>query len=413
VKLSQKIRIFPTPEQEEVLWKLSERCRLIYNFALAERIEAWKKGKKISYRKQQNKLPKLKEQYPAYTWVYSKVLQMILRQLDADYKSFFALWRKGDKSARPPRFKGKKHFTTMIYNQSGFKVKKGKISLSHFYNNVPLEFAIPEKFEFEKVYQISVFKDGNDFYVSIVYEKTEKPYFDNGLYQAIDLGITKTVTAVNMHGKFLEVKNPRPDKYWQPKIQQVQSKRDHCKKGSRKWRWYHAKLRKMQRKLSNQIKDFQHKLSKKLVENTKANTIIIGNLSVKEMAQSDKTPKYMKNGLNRATQNNGYLSRFARYLAYKARLIGKRVISISEEDTTKTCCVCGKKHKMQIWDRTMKCDCGNELDRDRNSAINIMMRFLSQNASVNRLLSFKESILRQTGLAIASYSQEAPRYSVG
>jgi putative transposase len=34
MKLTQKIRIFPTPEQEIVLWKLSEKCRLIYNFAL-------------------------------------------------------------------------------------------------------------------------------------------------------------------------------------------------------------------------------------------------------------------------------------------------------------------------------------------------------------------------------------------
>ncbi|WP_342766567.1 helix-turn-helix domain-containing protein [Candidatus Borrarchaeum sp.] len=32
MKLTQQIRIFPTPEQEEVLWKLSEKCRLIYNF---------------------------------------------------------------------------------------------------------------------------------------------------------------------------------------------------------------------------------------------------------------------------------------------------------------------------------------------------------------------------------------------
>jgi len=408
MQLTQKIKIFPTLEQEEVLWKLSEKCRLLYNFALAERIEAWKNGGKVTYRKQQNDLPKIKEKYPAYKWVYSKVLQMILKQLDADYKSFFALRRKGDNTARLSRFKGKKHFTTMTYNQSGFKVEKGKIALSHFYNDVALEFTIPEKFEFEKVYQVTVFKDGNNLYASIVYEKAEKPYFDNGLFQAIDLGITKTVTAVNMHGKFLEVNNPRPDKYWQPKIEEVQSKRDHCKKGSNRWRRYHAKLRKMQKKCSNQIRDFQHKLSGKLVENTKANTIIIGDLNVKEMPQSNSVPDHMKKGLNRATQNNGYLSRFARFLTYKAKLAGKRVIEVGEENTSKTCCVCGKKHKMEIWDRTMRCDCGNLIDRDRNSAINMMIRFfLSQNASVNGLLSFRESILRQTGLDIASYSQEA------
>jgi putative transposase len=295
----------------------------------------------------------------------------------------------------------------MIYNQSGFKVERGKVILSHFYNSIFLEFQIPEKFEFEKVYQVVILKNSDDFYISITYEKAEKLYSDNRLYQAIDLGITKTVTAVNMHGKFLEVKSPRPDKYWQPKIEEVQSKRDHCKKGSNRWERLRQKLRKMQGKCSNQTKDFQHKLSRKLVENTKANTIIIGDLNVKEMAQTNNLSSKMKNGLNRATQNNGYLSRFAGFLTYKAKLAGKRVIEISEEGTTKTCCVCGKKYDMKIWDRTMSCDCGNELDRDKNSAINIMVRFLSQNASVDRLLSFKESILRQTGLATASYSQEA------
>ena len=232
MQLTQKIRIFPTPEQEKVLWKLSERCRLLYNFALAERIDAWKQGRRVNYRKQQNDLPEVKRKYPEYGWVYSKVLQMVLRQLDADYKSFFALWKNGRKDARPPRFKSRGYFVVMLYNQSGFRVKRGKVALSHFCNEVPLEFRIQEKFEFGKVYQITVCKDGEDFYLSVVYEEKEKPYTDNGLYQAVDLGVDRIVMAVNLHGKFLEVKNQRPDKYWQPIIESLQSRRDHCKRGS-------------------------------------------------------------------------------------------------------------------------------------------------------------------------------------
>lgn len=40
--LTLRSRIFPTEIQEKVLWDLSEKCRLIYNFALKERIENWK-----------------------------------------------------------------------------------------------------------------------------------------------------------------------------------------------------------------------------------------------------------------------------------------------------------------------------------------------------------------------------------
>lgn len=416
MQLTQKIRIFPASEQEKVLWKLSERCRLLYNFALAERVDAWKQGKRVGYRKQQNDLPEIKRRYPEYGWVYSKVLQMALRQLDADYKSFFSLRKNGHKDARPPRFKGRGHFVAMVFNQSGFRIGCGRVALSHFCNEVPLEFVIPEKFEFGRVYQVTVHKDGDDFYLSVVYERKGKPYVDNGLYQAIDLGVDKIVTAVNSHGKFLEVKNRRPDKYWQSIIEQLQSRRDHCRRDSRKWKKLNRNLKRCQRKCADQLCDFQHKLSRKMVDNTRANTLIIGALEVKRMVQSERIPKPMRNGLNRATQNTGTLSRFAGFLTYKAQLAGKRAIEIDEGGTTRTCCVCGRVHEMGIWDRTMKCECGNELDRDRNSAVNIMLRFLSQNAKWTGYSQFAGN-LRQTGLLapreLVAHPQEALLFRAG
>ena len=97
MQLTQKIRIFPDSEQEEILWILSEKCRLIYNFALSERRDEWENnGKSINYFSQQNDLPKVKEKYPEYKWVYSKVLQYVLRTLDSNYHSFFSLRKKGD-----------------------------------------------------------------------------------------------------------------------------------------------------------------------------------------------------------------------------------------------------------------------------------------------------------------------------
>ncbi|MBI4447382.1 transposase, partial [Candidatus Woesearchaeota archaeon] len=150
MQLTQQIKIRASPSQEIVIQALSEKCRLVYNFALKERREAFEQDiKGISYFKQQNDLPKLKERFSEYFWVYSKVLQYTLRTLDADYKSFFALKKKGDKNAKLPKFKGKNYFTTMIYNQSGFKVGKGWIELSHKHRiGTKLRFAIPVKFTF-------------------------------------------------------------------------------------------------------------------------------------------------------------------------------------------------------------------------------------------------------------------------
>ncbi|MFX0069989.1 MAG: transposase [Candidatus Hermodarchaeota archaeon] len=128
----------------------------------------------------------------------------------------------------------------------------------------------------------------NKWFVCIIYELETSKYKDNSLYQAIDLGISNLVSAVNLNSKFVQVKNRRADLYWKKKIEEVQSKRDHCKKYSHRWYRYIEKLNKMKRKCANQMRDYQHKISKKIISNTKANTIIIGDLNVKEMAKKKK-----------------------------------------------------------------------------------------------------------------------------
>ena len=403
MQLTQKIRIEPSPSQEIVLQALSEKCRLIYNFALKERKEAFEQNiKGINYIKQQNDLPKLKEQFPEYKWVYSKALQYALRTLDADYKSFFALHKKGDKTARPPKFKGKNFFTTMTYNQSGFKTGGDWIEFSHKHPiGTKLRFAVPTQFSLSKIYQISIYKKEKEYYLSIVYDKSEITFYDNQQYQAFDLGVIKQ-TAVNLQGKFKEFTNQRPDKYWQKPIETLQSKRDHCKKYSIKWKKLNALHNKCKRKSANQMKDFQHKLSRKIINNTKANIILVGDLSPKQMCKKERCKK----GLHRSVHNSGFLGRFVGFLTYKAKLAGKRVVEINERGTSKKCYICGKEQDMPLHKREYKCDCGNKIDRDKNSAINIMNRYLSQNGLWTAYQQFADN-LRQTELASASYPQEA------
>jgi putative transposase len=136
---------------------------------------------------------------------------------------------------------------------------------------VKLSFVIPDelkdiKIKHMEIYNIVPYKAVGDFYISImVDEPITKEYVDNKKYQAIDLGISKTVTAINSDGKFFESIDSRPDKYWNPKIDAIKSKRDHCKKGSTRKKRLHTSDRKMEKKKNNQIKDSQHKLSKTMI----------------------------------------------------------------------------------------------------------------------------------------------------
>ncbi len=470
--LTQKFSVETTEEQEAVSWILSDKCRLLYNFSNRHREQVHKEtGEWLTYTSQQNDLPELKAKYPEYGWVYSKTLGMVLVQLYADISSYKGKIGKGDLTARPPGDKGRDYFTTMIWNQSGFKVENGYITLSHYYNKgkknfVPLKFKIPDNlmdsanidlhvlYGFGKIKQITMFRDEKrgdkkgKFYLSVTYDYPVFPRRDNGLYQAIDLGVGKTVCGVNMNAKFFEINNPRQDLYWNPIIDEIQARRDHCKKTtdkargivefldkkgrkkekeierkitevSNKWAELNDIKKKCHDKCSNQIKDDQHKWSDKMVRNTKANTIIVGELSIKDMAQSEVKIEMNKQNketkettkeiirvkskkLNRSTQNQGYISRFVRFLTYKAEKIGKRVIEISEKNTTKRCYVCGKLHNMPISKRIMKCDCGNIIDRDRNSAVNIMIDFLLKYNLLESLRRFMNA-LRKEGLLVPTW----------
>ena len=402
--LTKKIGIYPTSEQEKVLLDLSEKCRLIYNFALAERVRNWEENRDkpreertyITYVKQQNDLPAIKEQYPDYKWNYSKVYQGTLRKLDEAYASFFALVDNGDTDARPPRFRGKRHFMTICYNQSGFKIDwtRKSIVFSHKHpSKVKLSFDLPwlpdDITKDTTIKQVEIDRDEKGQYFACIQIEIEEPeHVDNGLYQAIDLGIMNIVTAVNMHGQFVQIKNRRADLYWKDKNEEVQAKRDHCKKSSNKWHFYDHELKKQKRKLANQMKDFQHVVSKRVVENTRANTIVIGDLDVKRMARKkedtgDPRRNKANKTLNHSVQNTGSMGRFSRFLTYKARQAGKRVIEIDESLTTKTCYNCGRIIDRKLSDRIIICDCGIVIDRDKNSAVNIMLRFLSQESLVN------------------------------
>ena len=396
--LTQKIRIDPSDQQAQVLWDLAEKCRLIYNFALAERKANWQQNQKIpkdkrrylTYYDQSKRLPELKKKYPDYTWVYSKVLQHTLKKLDFAFKSFFSKWKRGDKEARSPKFRGKKHFFTLCFLQSGFNIEKNSITFSHKHpSKVSLLFKLKWPYiGTEKIKQVEILRNQKQkWYVSITYDVKSPKYHDNGLYYAVDLGVSNLVSGVNLDLKTLQIKNKRPDLYWKKRITEVQSKRDHCKgskpghKTSRRWVRYNQKLYSMKRKCADQMRDFQHFVSKNIIKNTKANTIIIGDLPVKKMSRKKKGTGNARRTkanktLNHSMQNTGTLGRFTQFLTYKAEKVGKRVIRIDERGTSRTCCVCGVQKKRALSERKIVCDCGNVLDRDINAAINIMERFV-------------------------------------
>ena len=114
IRVAQKIRIYPTSEQQQQLAKAMGCCRWWWNHALNVCNQTYKEtGKGISRSGLNALLPKLKEEYE---WlkndVYSQSLQHTTLNLSRAFINFF------EKRAGFPRFKSKHRKQSVGFPQS-------------------------------------------------------------------------------------------------------------------------------------------------------------------------------------------------------------------------------------------------------------------------------------------------------
>jgi putative transposase len=77
--------------------------------------------------------------------------------------------------------------------------------------------------------------------------------------------------------------------------------------------------------------------------------------------------------------NDWGLYTFVQMLEYKCLHAGKTLLRLDERYTSKDCSGCGARQDMPLWKRTYRCGtCGLVRDRDENSAVNFLQRFLAR-----------------------------------
>ncbi|WP_243032146.1 helix-turn-helix domain-containing protein, partial [Thermus altitudinis] len=93
-KKAFKYRLYPTKPQrqdlEKVLSLCRSLCRQLYNAALQERRDAYRKAQKpISAHEQMGYLPQIRAELPEYKGVHSQVLQDVIQKVDRAFQGFF------------------------------------------------------------------------------------------------------------------------------------------------------------------------------------------------------------------------------------------------------------------------------------------------------------------------------------
>ena len=105
-------KLYPKPKQQSALLECLRLHQQLYNAALQERIEAYRKcGKTISYNDQQASLTRIREALPEYKALPCTSARMTLRRLDKAFKAFFRRVSKGETPGFP-RFKSLSRFSS-------------------------------------------------------------------------------------------------------------------------------------------------------------------------------------------------------------------------------------------------------------------------------------------------------------
>ncbi|EKN5956921.1 transposase, partial [Yersinia enterocolitica] len=121
-----KVRIYPTPEQAELLEKQFGIVRFVYNKALHIRSHWYKRhGVSLNNVKHIQPLLPIAKKSHSYSWLKqadSNSLQVALQNLDQAFKNFF------EKRAKYPRFK-RKHGSQSSYHCSSLKITADTIKI--------------------------------------------------------------------------------------------------------------------------------------------------------------------------------------------------------------------------------------------------------------------------------------------
>lgn len=373
-----KEEIFPTEEQRQKILQTIGCCRFVYNYMLSRNRKAYERRRELvmSTFAMCNILPHLKQVYPWLREADSQALQHSCQRLSQAYKRFFK------KQSKCPKFKSRKQ-PVQSYTTNGLyyrHIKKDTIQLPILGK---VKWNIKRNITSVKISPTVICKD-NHFFVSVTVEEENAviPVTVTDNDKVIGLDYKSDGLYVNSNGHCADM--PHYYRKAQKRLKRLQKKlsrqiKSHIVGYSEKRRPVFSRklsdcknIQKQRKKvavlsehIANQRKDFLHKQSIAIAK--QYDVVCIEDLNMQALAN-----KRFGNG--KATLDNGY-GKFLVFLQYKLEERGKHLVKVDKFfPSSQICSDCGYKDESvkELKVRHWKCPCcGEEHDRDINAAINI------------------------------------------
>lgn len=369
---SFKIRLYPTKEQENIMWKHINSCRYIWNYMLSYQQELHKNGEKhLSAFSMINLLKPLKND-GEHNWLYevsNASLTAICRDLDKSYSNFFK------KITGFPKFKSKKHSKPNFPVRDTLYFKNGLVVIEKLDKiKYRTDYTIPQgrgvKFSNTRVSNVN-----GKWILTVSLECENQVHKLTDINMGIDLGV-KDLAVVEFNNEkivFHNINKSKKVRILKKRIQHTQRTISRKYESNRKGNKYfktnnilkeETKLRKLHYRLANIRNNYIHQTTHSLVK-LLPKRVVMEDLNVTGMMSNRR--------LSKAIQEQCF-NEFIRQMRYKCEWNNIEFVQVDRfYPSSKTCSNCGCiKSNLKLKDRTYVCEyCGFTIDRDYNAAINL------------------------------------------
>lgn len=373
-------KLYPKPQQQALLMDALIHHQQLYNWALKERIDTYKRfGYSLTYadqckintiyreRREAAKLPNFNAQSE----------QQTLKRLDLAFKAFFRRLNNGEKPGFP-RFKSVARYSGWGYKSHGdgyrlyFKSKKnGSVRLSGV-GIIKMRGQARNEGGTPRTAEILRRCDGWYISVSYAYDKIERQGGTKA--KGFDWGVETYVTLIDDDGNIETYDNPRFLRSNLDKLAGLQRDLSLLKKRSPHRAKLKQRIAKLHRQIANQRKNYAHQVTADIVKNSAA--VACEKLTPKNMSRSakgtlEKPGKRVKqkSGLNREILSAAP-GLTMNLLRCKAEEAGNLVVEVPTKQVkpSQTCPACHAKKKKSLSQRVHDCPCGLVMPRDAASA---------------------------------------------
>lgn len=336
--------------------------RFAWNWALARIKDGISKPNAIQLHKEWNEWKKENASW----WVNcSKAApQEKFRDLQKAFSNFFN-GRKEGRNVGYPQFKSKKQGLGTFRLTGAIYVEPNRIQLPRIgWVRLKEHGYIPTN---AHLLSVTVSEKAGRWFVSVqVKEYALEPFPTNiGDVLGIDLGLKELATCSD--GRVFQ--NPKVLNKYEKKLKKLQRKLSKQKKGGSNRKKTQLKIARLHLKIANTRLDNVHKATTSITKTKNLMGVVMENLHVKGMVKNHKLAKSI---------HDASLGLFSRQMDYKTYWNGVYLQRVGRFfPSTKMCSACGNvKEEMLLSERTYLCEqCGLELDRDLNAALNLKNQF--------------------------------------